>query len=104
MEEAQWHTCVLKSTGIKTGVWASKIRVSQEIWISKEASVAETPEYAKPLWMEEMILALPAHWFFLVPQPPPDLILEFAASLVPPVAITLTFLVFITWLALLVLL
>lgn len=24
-------TCVLKSAGIKTGVWASKIRVSQEL-------------------------------------------------------------------------
>lgn len=28
-------TCVLKSAGIKTGVWASKIRVSQELWLPR---------------------------------------------------------------------
>lgn len=32
----------------------SKIRVSQELQLPKEASVAEQLEYSKPAWTEEM--------------------------------------------------
>lgn len=44
-------TCVLKSSGIKTGVWLSKIRVSQELQLSKEANVANILECLKLPWM-----------------------------------------------------
>lgn len=92
---------MLKSARIKIGVWASKIRVSQELQLPKEASVAKKPEYVKPLWMEEMVLHIGVSWY---PSCLPDLILEFSLSLVPLVALTLTLLVFIIWLGLLVLL
>lgn len=59
-------TCVLKSAEIKAGIRVSKVRLSQELQLSKEASVAEKPDRLQQAWTKEMGWALPAHKFFLV--------------------------------------
>lgn len=65
--------------------------MSQELRLPKEVSVAKKPEYVKPPWMEEMAWHYLHIGSFSYPASDPDLILEFALSLVPPVALNLTF-------------
>lgn len=74
----------------------SKIRVSQELQLPKEASVAKKLEYSKPAWTEAVL----AQFCLVLPQNS-DFISQSALSLLARVTPVLISLVVIIWLAVL---